>query len=176
MFISNHIIMTGDWQTIWDLSSQIEQWDMRLPHYRKVKMAKIDDADEHYVAFMSAWRDILPVWWRSEQTRHYNQNPALASIHYKHIEGLTRGMQVIWTFTPTANPDELLVEISHDWTPSWFLIGNIASRLICQYVVHNIADKTLATIRDLAQSHYQSNQLPTLTPKTTNLQPLKKIG
>ncbi len=149
MFISDKVTMRGDWSSIWRLSSQIEKWPVILPHYRKVKILERDPGQHRVTASMSAWRDILPVSWRSHQFLYYHEDPEQASIQYHHTGGVTKGMEVCWTFTPTGTPGEYVVEITHDWNPGWPLIGGIASRLICQLIVHNIAGKTLNTIKRL---------------------------
>jgi ribosome-associated toxin RatA of RatAB toxin-antitoxin module len=171
MLISNKVKMVGNWETIWNLSSEIQQWAERLPHYRAIKILKEDAENQVYDAYMSAWRDILPVWWRTRQTRRYDIDPARAFVKYHHTGGVTKNMDVVWTFTPTGNQDELLVEITHDWTPNWFLVGGVAAWFINNFIVHNIADKTLATVRKLALKDYQqtgSNQKSPEVPVTFN--------
>jgi ribosome-associated toxin RatA of RatAB toxin-antitoxin module len=153
MYISNQIKMRGEWPVIWKLSSEIEHWPEYLPHYRKVKILEEYPENQTYQAAMSAWRDFLPVFWHSQQIRFYGENPSDASVKYFHTGGVTNGMVVVWSFTPTGKPDELLVEITHNWNPRWPLIGKLASRLICQLIVHNIADKTLEAVKERAYAN-----------------------
>ncbi|MDB5080234.1 MAG: cyclase/dehydrase [Chloroflexi bacterium] len=149
MYIENTIVVLGDWETIWALSSDIEKWPERLPHYRKVIIQSVSPGGRVRHAYMSCWRDILPVSWHTVQRLDYSATPAEARVLYNHVKGVTRGMEVIWRF---EHLDEGVyrITISHDWSPKWPLVGGIASRLISQLIVHNIADKTLARVRVLA--------------------------
>jgi ribosome-associated toxin RatA of RatAB toxin-antitoxin module len=149
LYIENTIVVRGEWETVWQLSSQIEKWPERLPHYRKVilQSVSLDGLEKH--AYMSCWRDILPVNWHTIQRLEYSPDPAQARVRYNHVKGVTKGMEVIWKFEP-LDQGAYRVTISHDWSPGWPLVGGLAARLISQLIVHNIADKTLARVKVLA--------------------------
>ena len=75
-------------------------------------------------------------------------------VRYRHIEGVTRGMDVIWRMTPTATGTH--VDLIHTWDgPPWPLIRYPAAHWIIGPVfVHGIASRSLAGIkRHLEQSH-----------------------
>ncbi len=148
MFIENSLIMQGDWLDLWRFSSEIERWAERLPHYRKVSILETLERGKRRKAFMSAWRGLLPVSWRTIQTLEFSEDPSQARILYNHIGGVTKGMGVIWSFEP-LNEKRYRVVISHDWTPHWLLLSRPAAYLIQTRIVHNIADKTLSTIKGL---------------------------
>lgn len=149
MYAENSIVMRGDWARIWELSSQIERWPEHLPHYRQVTINRASKDNLEREAFMSAWRDILPVSWLSVQWRRPNADAAKARVLYKHIGGVTKGMEVVWAFE-TLGENVYRVIITHEWRPNWPLVGGLASRLIGELIVKNIADKTLAKIKQLA--------------------------
>lgn len=173
MYIENSIILKGNWADIWRFSSEIERWVDRLPHYRKIEILEVLDANEmgrKRRAYMSSWRDLLPLkwsklnkqnvpgWidllripesWTTVQTLEPNADPTQARILYTHVGGVTKGMEVIWSFQPLSD-DYYRVSISHNWKSKWPLIGGLATYIIQTQVVHDIADKTLSTMKRLA--------------------------
>jgi hypothetical protein len=150
MYIENEIVLKGAWADVWRYSSEIEHWGKRLPHYIRVDILENLTADgRKRKAFMKAWRDILPVSWTTVQTLEPNADPAKAKVLYKHIGGVTKGMEVIWSFERLGD-DYYRVNISHDWTPRWPLIGGPAAYIIQTQIVHHIADKTLHSVKKLA--------------------------
>lgn len=157
MYTENTIVMRGDWPHIWNLSSQIERWPERLPHYRIVTIKKTEKDGLERQAFMSAWRNVLPVNWHTIQRLQPHIDPAQARVFYKHVGGVTKGMEVVWTFEP-LDADSYRVIISHDWRPRWPLVGGIAAMLIGELIVKNIADKTLARVKQLAAGQKSDNK------------------
>ena len=149
MYIENTTIMRGDWETVWELSSDIAKWPERLPHYRKVIIQSTSPGGQIRHAYMSCWRDILPVSWHTIQRLKSSSDPAAARVFYNHVKGVTKGMEVIWKFEP-LDEGVYRVTISHDWNPRWPLIGKLAARLISLQIVRNIADKTLRQVKQLA--------------------------
>lgn len=156
MYAENSIVMRGDWQRIWELSSQIERWPEHLPHYRRVTINRSAKDNLEREAYMSAWRDILPVSWLSMQYLQPNADASRARVFYKHIGGVTKGMEVVWAFEPLGD-DSYRVIITHEWQPKWPLVGGIASHLIGELIIKNIADKTLARVKQLANSRKLAN-------------------
>jgi hypothetical protein len=71
-------------------------------------------------------------------------------IAYRHIWGITRGMDVSWTFA--ERPDGVDVAIRHDFAPPWPVVGNlIASTIIGPQFVDAIARRTLSTIKAIVE-------------------------
>jgi coenzyme Q-binding protein COQ10 len=122
-------------------ASAIERWPIILPHYRWVHRG------EGNLVEMAAWRPFgplkYPTWWVSEMT----QDPAAGEIRYRHVRGITRGMNVVWRLA--AEGDGVAVEIVHTWDgPAWPLVGGLAARLVIGPVfIHGIASRTLAGIK-----------------------------
>lgn len=148
MYSENVIVMRGAWQDIWQLSSEIEKWPDYLPHYRYVKLIKRSDDGLEKQADMSAMRDLLPVSWKTIQRLYPASDPAEAKIFFKHIGGVTKGMEVYWLFEPLGE-NVYRVTISHDWKPNWPLVGSLAAHWIGEMIVKNVAGKTLARVRQL---------------------------
>jgi len=96
---------------------------------------------------MAAWRPFgplkYPTWWVSEMWVDH----AAPAVHYRHVRGITTGMDVVWQIAPVG--DETDVTIVHDWTgPPWPLIGAAAaSWVIGPVFIHGIASRTLAGSR-----------------------------
>lgn len=145
-----HIRASPD--VVYRLAAAIEEWPALLPHYRGVRR----DSGEPLAAGtveMAAWRPFgparWPTWWRSTMTT----DPARRRITYRHVAGVTTGMDVLWTIDP--DPDGWSnVTIVHEWDgPRWPIIGRLAAAwVIGPMFVHGIAGRTLAGIARAAES------------------------
>jgi ribosome-associated toxin RatA of RatAB toxin-antitoxin module len=126
-------------------AKDVEQWPAILPHYRWVRVLE-RRADEALVE-MAAWRPFgrlkYPTWWVSEMW----VDQAAPAVHYRHVRGITTGMDVVWRLHPTAHGTD--VTIVHEWDgPKWPLIGSLAARWVIGPVfIHGIASRTLAGIK-----------------------------
>jgi ribosome-associated toxin RatA of RatAB toxin-antitoxin module len=142
---------------VFDIVSQVENWPAYLPHYRYVRFRKRLPGGGGIVE-MSAYRPFpvapkdaahlnWPTWWLSEMTL----NPAKPAIRFRHIEGITKGMDVEWTFTPRSGGT--LARIVHVWDgPRWPVIGVwAATRLIGPVFIHGIASRTLSGLAEVAE-------------------------
>lgn len=149
MYSENTVVMRGEWPRIWQLSSELEKWVERLPHYRKIVIDEVSEDGLTKKAYMSAWRDFIPCSWRTIQRLKPSDDPAEARIFWNHIGGVTKGMEVVWLFEPLGD-NAYKVTITHDWKPKWPLVGGLASHLIGELIVKNVAGKTLNRFRQLA--------------------------
>lgn len=128
-----------------EAAADVERWPELLPHYRWVRM--LEPRLDGGLVEMAAWRPFGPVgyptWWVSEM-RVDRLTPA---VHYRHVRGITTGMEVVWRFVPDGDGTE--VTIVHEWTgPRWPLIGRAAAELVIGPVfIHGIASRTLAGIQ-----------------------------
>lgn len=126
-------------------ASDVERWPEILPHYRWVRF--LERRPGGGVVEMAAWRPFgvfrWPTWWVSEMTIE----PEHQTIRYRHIRGITRGMDVAWRLARSSRGTA--VEIVHDWGgPAWPLVGpSIANLVIGPVFVHGIASRTLAGIK-----------------------------
>lgn len=127
----------------------VERWPAILKHYRWVKF--VERRPNGGVVEMAAWRPFgalrWPTWWVSEMTI----DESAAVIRYRHVGGITRGMDVAWRLAP-ANGGTA-VEIVHEWEgPAWPLIGGPAATLVIGPVfIHGIASRTLAGIKQYSE-------------------------
>ena len=128
------------------VAADVERWPDILPHYRKVRFHERRDFGVGRVE-MAAWRDFggpvrYPTWWVSDM----RADPAEPAVHYRYVDGITRGMDVTWMFEPRDGGT--LVRISHAWPgPPWPVIGAFAWRaVIAPVFVSAIAQRTLAGV------------------------------
>ena len=137
--------MRADPGIIYRLAAAVEAWPYILPHYRRVRVLR--EQGERRLVEMAAHRDRFPVRWMAIQELY----PAERRITFRHVQGITRGMEVAWTLTPTD--DGVRVEIWHAFTPGWPLIPDGLIKLVIgELFVENIAGKTLRCIRELAEA------------------------
>jgi ribosome-associated toxin RatA of RatAB toxin-antitoxin module len=142
-------------RVVFDIARRVEHWPAYLAHYRHVRFRE-RTADGGGIVEMSAWRPFglvgWPTWWLSEMSI----DDAAPSIRFRHIDGITTGMEVEWTFTPVG--DDTLVRIVHAWNgPHWPLIGVFAATSVIGPVfVHGIASRTLAGMASVAEESVKS--------------------
>lgn len=129
-----------------EVAADVERWPDILPHYRCVRFVRRDGFATGRVE-MAAWRPFGPVgwptWWVSEMTH----DRARRTITYRHVRGITTGMDVLWEVMPLAH-DRSHIRIVHEWKgPPWPLIGGFASRaVIGPHFVSAIAGRTLVGV------------------------------
>ena len=104
---------------------------------------------------MSANRPFGPVDWPTRWTSLMAvvtpSSTSRGSIRFRHVRGVTVGMEVEWTFAP--HEAGTLVRIVHVWNgPTWPVIGGIAAHgVIGPVFVHGIASRTLAGLGRAAE-------------------------
>jgi hypothetical protein len=141
--------------TVFDLVSRVEGWPSHLRHYRYVRFRE-QRADGGGLVEMSAYRPFQvartlrinwPTWWLSEMAVDH-QKPA---IRFRHVGGITKGMDVEWTFFHASGGTH--VRIVHSWDgPGIPVVGALAARLVIGPVfVHGIASRTLAGMAAAAE-------------------------
>jgi ribosome-associated toxin RatA of RatAB toxin-antitoxin module len=130
---------------IYSLAAEVERWPEILPHYRWVRL--LERSGNRKLVDMAASRDGIPVSWQALQTL----DPDTPRIEFRHVRGVTRGMEVAWTFQPLDGGT--LVRIEHDLDLRWPLIGPwVAEHVIAPQFVEHIARKTLRRIKRLAEA------------------------
>jgi hypothetical protein len=128
------------------VAADVEGWPAILPHYRWVRFHRKDSFATGVVE-MAAWRHFGPVayptWWVSEMEHDAD---ALV-VRYRHVRGVTSGMDVVWKVTPLPDGTSHL-GIVHEWDgPGWPVIGRFAANhVIGPRFVSHIAGRTLAGV------------------------------
>ena len=144
---------------LFELVSQVERWPSLLPHYRYVRFRQ-RRADGGGLVEMSAYRPFhlidtsngplnfnWPTWWLSQMSVD-KERPA---VRFRHVGGITKGMDVEWTFVPAAGGTH--VRIVHLWDgPRIPVVGTLAATFVIGPVfVHGIASRTLAGLAAVAE-------------------------
>jgi ribosome-associated toxin RatA of RatAB toxin-antitoxin module len=144
---------------IFELAWRVEDWPRHLAHYRFVRF-RTRAPDGGGLVEMSANRPFgvanWPTWWLSEMSVDH----ATPEVRYRHVDGVTRGMDVSWTFEPARGSDggrdagRTHVRIVHVWDgPDWPVIGPAAALgVIGPVFVHGIASRTLAGLARAAEA------------------------
>jgi ribosome-associated toxin RatA of RatAB toxin-antitoxin module len=140
---------------IFALAADVERWPALLPHYRYVRFQE-RRADGGGIVEMSAYRPFglvrWPTWWRSTMRVRRPGGTDAPSIRFTHVGGITRGMEVEWTFHE-LDALRTLVRILHVWDgPDLPVVGPAAATLVIGPVfVHGIASRTLAGLAEAAE-------------------------
>lgn len=131
------------------MAADVERWPEFLAHYRWVRMHERRDHGGRVE--MAAWRPFgalrYPTWWLSEM----EIDETTLEIRYRHIGGITRGMDVVWRLE--LKEGQVEVTIVHEWAgPTWPLLGRIAADWVIGPVfIHGIASRTLAGVKRKAE-------------------------
>lgn len=134
---------------VFEAARNVERWPEWLPHYRWVTMRERRAGGGQVE--MAAWRPFgplrWPTWWVSEMA----VDPTVPVVRYRHIDGITSGMDVEWRMSPVGTGTG--VTIIHEWRgPEWPLVGGLAAEWIIGPVfVHGIASRTLAGIKRMLE-------------------------
>jgi aromatase len=136
---------------VFELARDVTRWPERLPHYRRVTVQRREAG--RLLARMVAVRQVgplpLPVSWGAECWAE-GDDPADLRLRFRHVRGVTRGMDVTWHIRPA--PAGSRVSIDHEFSRSLPLVGPDAlPALVDRYFVRPIAGRTLATFKALAE-------------------------
>lgn len=146
MHTHNEVLVRAPLGACLAAAADVERWPEILPHYRDVRFQRKDAPGVGRVE-MAAVRHFgplpYPVWWVSEM----RTDPERAAVFYRHVEGITRGMDVAWKLEAAEEGTRIVV--LHDWAgPDWPLVGSLAARrVIGPRFIHAVAGRTLEGIR-----------------------------
>ncbi len=152
MITHNEIRMAAPLERCFQVAADVERWPEILPHYRWVRFRRHDGFGRGLVE-MAARRMFgrigYPIWWVSEMWA----DDSTPTVRYRHVEGVTRGMDVEWRFH--AEAQHTRVVIVHDWPrgPNWPLIGRFAaSQVIGPVFIHHVAGQTLEGVKQAVEA------------------------
>ncbi len=150
MVTVDEAIVSAPPRRVFDVVKDVERWPERLPHYRWVRLRDRPGAHRAVVE-MAAYRPFgalrWPTWWLSDM----ELVPSVPAIRFRHIAGITKGMDVEWRFE--AAGASTCIRLLHVWDgPAWPLIGGFAAQFVIGPVfVHGIASRTVAGLARIAE-------------------------
>ena len=144
MHKTNSIVMHAPKTAIFEIAADLELWPKILPHYRYIQF--LDRTPDRNIVVMAARRSGIPISWTSEQKIDRNRT----EVHFHHLKAFTKGMRVIWTFQEV--PGGVLVEIKHDLAFRVKILAPIADRIIGDFFIQHIANKTLRCMKSYVES------------------------
>lgn len=141
-------------ETMFTLAREVERWPDHLLHYRGVRFLERSH-DGGGIVEMAAWRPFGPLRWPTRWMSEMTVDEKARSIRYRHVRGITTGMDVEWTLE--AVPGGTRVRIVHAWNgPRWPMIGIAAAVYVIGPVfIHGIASRTLAGLAAEAERRTQ---------------------
>jgi ribosome-associated toxin RatA of RatAB toxin-antitoxin module len=150
MDVVDEAIVAAPWRVIFDLARKVEEWPSHLPHYRFVRF-RDHAADGGGVVEMSADRPFGPVGWPTWWLSEMSVDEGAPAIRFRHVGGITKGMDVEWTFKTV--PGGTHVRIVHVWDgiPLPFVGIPAATMVIGPVFIHGIASRTLAGLGRVAE-------------------------
>ena len=143
-------LVRAPWRRIFDIAKNVEEWPAHLPHYRFVRFRE-RASDGGGVVEMAANRPFGPIGWPTWWLSEMSVDDGAPLIRFRHIGGITKGMDVEWSFQ--AAPGGTRVKILHVWDgPPLPLIGIPAATFVIGPVfIHGIASRTLAGLASIAE-------------------------
>lgn len=151
MVTTDDLVVRATPRAVYDVVVDVARWPERLGHYRFVRFRENDGAGGGIVE-MAANRPFgplnWPTWWLSDM-QVIDSRPA---IRFRHIGGVTSGMEVEWSFAPHGNGGTL-VRVLHVWNgPRWPIVGRFAAvGVIGPVFIHGIASLTLSGLAAIAE-------------------------
>jgi len=145
MHKTNSIIMCVPKMAVFETAANLELWPRILPHYRYIRY--LERSPGRNVVVMAATRAGIPISWTSEQIIDRDR----VEVRFLHLKAFTKGMLVIWTFQEV--PAGVLVEIKHDLAFRVKILAPIADKVIGDFFIHHIANKTLRYMKSYVEAN-----------------------
>jgi ribosome-associated toxin RatA of RatAB toxin-antitoxin module len=145
MHKTNSIIMCAPRMTVFEAAANLELWPQILPHYRYIHY--LERSPDRNIVVMAATRSGIPISWTSEQIIDRDR----VEVRFLHLKAFTKGMRVVWTFQEV--PTGVLVEIEHDLAVRVKIFAPIADKIIGDFFIHNIANKTLRCMKSYVEAN-----------------------
>jgi hypothetical protein len=151
----DRLLVRANLDRVFACAVDVERWPEWLPHYRWVRFLgpRVEEGEGGGgVVEMAAWRPFGPLRWPTWWVSEMRVDAAAPAVRYRHIRGITRGMDVEWAFARAGS--DVAVTITHRWPgPRWPALGRLAAAAVIGPVfIHGIAERTLAGIARVAET------------------------
>ena len=147
MHKTNSIVIHAPKMSIFETAANLELWPKILPHYRYIQY--LERGPTRNIVVMAASRSGIPIKWTSEEIIDRER----CEVRFNHLKAFTKGMHVLWSFTET--PGGVRVEIAHDLKFRVNFLAPIADKIIGDFFIHNIANKTLHCMKAYVEARHK---------------------
>jgi ribosome-associated toxin RatA of RatAB toxin-antitoxin module len=157
------IVVDAPADLVFALCRDVQRWQVLLPHYVRSRPVSSGSGSGLVLDFVARrpLLDVLglglPVAWRA---RTWNE-PGSRRLHFRHLAGATRGMEVTWRIEP--EPIGCRVSIEHAFSarlPGW-------AGFVDRAFTRPIAGRTLATFKAIAEAIAKAESGEALRSKKT---------
>jgi uncharacterized membrane protein len=148
MHTTNRIFISAPPRRVYTLAALVEEWPRLLRHYRYVDLldTAVGGDRRSRLVRMGASRSGIPVSWTALQ----HLDPRERRVRYRHVGGVTWGMDVLWTLEPRAGGTQVTIE-HEQVTSRWWLRPPAVANIVGALFVEAIADRTLAGVKRAAE-------------------------
>ncbi len=150
MEVVDERLVAAPWRVIFDLAKKVDEWPSHLPHYRFVRFRQ-RATDGGGIVEMSADRPFGPVGWPTWWLSEMSVDDGAPAIRFRHIGGITKGMDVEWTFRAVTGGTHVRIVHAWDGVPLPFVGIPAATLVIGPVFIHGIASRTLAGLAKVAE-------------------------
>lgn len=147
MQTTNSIVIKAPREAIFETAANLQLWPKILPHYRYIHY--YESSDTKNIVKMAALRDKIPISWVSEQVIDRKH----MEVRFKHLRAFTKGMEVVWSFTPTR--EGVQVEIDHELNFRIPSLAPLADKIIGDFFIGYIATRTLNCMKRYLEAKHQ---------------------
>lgn len=151
-------IVKAPWRVIFGLAKNVEDWPVHLRHYRYVRFRE-RASDGGGLVEMSADRPFGPVGWPTWWLSEMSVDEGAPAIRFRHIEGITKGMDVEWSFRAAEGGTHVKIVHAWDGPPLPFLGIPAANLVIGPVFIHGIASRTLAGLAAAAEREAEAKSV-----------------
>jgi ribosome-associated toxin RatA of RatAB toxin-antitoxin module len=144
MHLYHRVHVDAPYETVFALARDVEGWTRLLRDYRWCRV--IERTGSKMVFAMGGWIRGWPGRWTAVQ----DAMPDQRRLRFRHIRGITKGMDVEWRFEPAGS--SVHVELVHDLTMGWPLIGRwVGDWIVGPIFVDHITQRTLRAVKAEAE-------------------------
>ncbi|HXI82572.1 MAG TPA: SRPBCC family protein [Verrucomicrobiae bacterium] len=141
----NSILIKAPLEKIFETTANLLLWPKVLPHYRWIRV--LNTGDDGLIVKMAARRGWVPIQW----TSRFRVDPNARELHFEHLKAFTRGMQVLWTYTPT--PEGVRITISHELDRNSAFGRWFAHNVLGEMFIRPVATRTLSQFKQYLEQN-----------------------
>ncbi|MDR7485534.1 MAG: SRPBCC family protein [Armatimonadota bacterium] len=145
MHTVHHTRIAAPLEEVFALARDVEAWPQLLREYRWCRV--LERTPRRLVFAMGGRIRLWPARWTAIQEARLEEG----RITFRHLAGITRGMEVEWRFASDGGAVD--VELVHNLTLRWPVIGRLVGDLIVGPIfIEFIARRTLGAVKARAEA------------------------